>query len=66
MRENGRDAKRQVGELADALLRGARGTRCAGGSFGGRDGAVAGVRRANNWSPCSQLVIIGAISRGRG
>ena len=33
--ENGRDAKRQVGELADALLRGARGTRCAGGSFGG-------------------------------
>ena len=25
MRENGRDAKRQVGELGDALLRGARG-----------------------------------------
>ena len=27
VRENGRDAKRQVGELADALLRGARGPR---------------------------------------
>ena len=42
--ENGRDAKRQVGELADALLRGARGTRCAGGSFGG--GALHGWRLA--------------------
>ena len=38
MCENGRDAKRQVGELADALLRGARDTRCVGGSFG--DGAL--------------------------